>query len=199
MQVTTASIRESVRQWPVTLYLFAGLPGSGKSTLAQLLAQHVGAAYVRIDTIEQVLRDVCALQVQGEGYRLAYRLAADNLRLDMSVVADCCNPIALTRHEWEQVAVEAGVPYVHIEVICSNEAEHRQRVETRTSTVAGLELPTWQEVQKRTYHAWVAERIVIDTADKSVNECMQELLKQLAAHALAGQSNIKGASTSSKL
>ena len=153
-----------MRRQSATLYLFAGLPGSGKSTLAERLAQHVGAAYVRIDTIEQALRDVCALQVQGEGYRLAYRLAADNLRLDMSVVADCCNPIALTRREWAQVAADVGVPHVHIEVICSNEAEHRQRVEARASTVAGLELHTWQQVQNYVYHAWTVERIVIDTA-----------------------------------
>ena len=164
MQVATAFMQESMRRQSATLYLFAGLPGSGKSTLAERLAQHVGAAYVRIDTIEQALRDVCALQVQGEGYRLAYRLAADNLRLDMSVVADCCNPIALTRREWAQVAADVGVPHVHIEVICSNEAEHRQRVEARASTVAGLELHTWQQVQNYVYHAWTVERIVIDTA-----------------------------------
>ncbi|MDO4796333.1 MAG: AAA family ATPase [Brachymonas sp.] len=177
----------AVKLPPATLYLFAGLPGSGKSTLARLLAQHLGAAYVRIDTIEQALRDVCALQVEGEGYRLAYRIAADNLRLGMSVVADSCNPITLTRREWEQVALDASVPYVHIEVICSNKAEHRQRIETRASSVAGLELPTWQQVQQRTYHAWAVERIVIDTAAKSVQACMQELLEQLAVHPWAGR------------
>ena len=187
MQVATAFMQESMRRQSATLYLFAGLPGSGKSTLAQRLAQHVGAAYVRIDTIEQALRDVCALQVQGEGYRLAYRLAADNLRLDMSVVADCCNPIALTRREWAQVAADVGVPHVHIEVICSNEAEHRQRVEARVSTVAGLELPTWQQVQNYVYHAWTVERIVIDTVARSVDACMQELLDRLAAHTAHGQ------------
>lgn len=41
------------------LYIFAGLPGSGKSTLAKKLAQKLGATYLRIDTIEQGLRDTC--------------------------------------------------------------------------------------------------------------------------------------------
>lgn len=199
MSVSHASMKTPIKQPATTLYLLAGLPGSGKSTLAQLLAQHIGAAYLRVDTIEQALRDVCALQVQGEGYRLAYRVAADNLRVGMSVVADSCNPIALTRREWERVAVDAGAPYVHIEVICSNKVEHRHRVETRRSTVAGLDLPTWQDVQNRTYHAWAVDRIVIDTAEKTVDECMQELLKQLAAHASAGESGNKGARSTSKL
>ena len=63
-----------------TLYIFAGLPGSGKTTLSQGLASRLGAAHLRIDTIEQVLRDLCSLEVQGEGYRLAYRVAGDILR-----------------------------------------------------------------------------------------------------------------------
>jgi len=88
-----------------TLYIFSGLPGSGKSTLCQLLARHVGAAYVRIDTLELALRELCSIDVQGEGYQLAYRAAADNLRLGISVAADSCNPIELTRREWERVAV----------------------------------------------------------------------------------------------
>ena len=71
-----------------TLYIFSGLPATGKSTLAELLARRVGAAYVRIDTIEQALRDLCSVDVQGEGYRLAYRLAADNLRLAGRVILD---------------------------------------------------------------------------------------------------------------
>ena len=80
-----------------TLYIFAGLPGSGKTTLSRQLARRFGAAYLRIDTIEQALRDLCGVAVTGEGYRLSYRVAADNLQLGVSVVADSCNPIELTR------------------------------------------------------------------------------------------------------
>ncbi len=40
------------------LFIFSGLPGSGKSTLARAVARHFAAAYVRIDTIEQALRDL---------------------------------------------------------------------------------------------------------------------------------------------
>src|SRR5262245_61774072 len=159
-----------------TLYIFSGLPGSGKSALSQLLALHVGAAYVRIDTIEQALREVCSIEVQGEGYRLAYRVAADNLRLGISVVADSCNPIELTRREWERVAGEAGAQYVNIEVVCSDLREHRRRVETRLGTVPGLRLPTWREVAEREYDGWTVDRVVVDTFGRSEGECLDELL-----------------------
>ena len=58
-----------------TLYIFSGLPGTGKSTLAPRLASRLDAMYLRIDTVEQALRDVCGIRVEGEGYRLGYRLA----------------------------------------------------------------------------------------------------------------------------
>lgn len=161
------------------LYIFSGLPGTGKSTLAQLIAQRLHTTYLRIDTIEQGLRDLCATDVQGEGYRLAYRIAADNLRLGMSVVADCCNPIELTRLEWEQVARDAQVHHVNIEVVCSDVDEHRRRIETRTCAVPGMKLPTWNEVVNREYDEWTTERIVVDTT-KSVADCIAELLSGLS-------------------
>lgn len=165
------------------LYVFAGLPGSGKSTLAKRLSAHLGAVYLRIDTIEQALRDLCSFEVEGEGYRLAYRLARDNLLIGSSVVADSCNPIELTRREWEQVARDAGAGFVNIEVVCSEVREHRRRAETRVSEVAGLEQPTWHEIDTREYDAWTVDRIVVDTAGKSIGECETELFAKLAAFA----------------
>jgi len=161
------------------LYIFSGLPGSGKTTLSRLLARQVGAAHIRIDTIEQALRELCSVKVQGEGYRLAYRVASDILNVGVSVVADSCNPIELTRREWELVALGAGARYINIEIICSDAREHRSRVETRTSTVPGLKLPTWAEVESREYHDWTVERIVLDTSGRPEIECFEELLSSL--------------------
>lgn len=161
------------------LFIFSGLPGSGKSTLAGALAQEVRAVYIRVDTIEQALRDLCRIAVEGEGYRLGYRIALDNLRLGLSVVADSCNPIELTRREWERVALDAGALHLNIEVVCSDIHEHRSRVESRLTEAPGPKLPTWSEVVSREYHQWTTDRLLIDTAGRSPQESQTELLCQL--------------------
>lgn len=166
------------REEPI-LYIFSGLPGTGKTSLAQRAAKHLRCAYLRIDTIEQGLRELLSANVEGEGYRLAYRIAIDNLRIGTSVVADSCNPLELTRREWEQVAREARGRYLNIEVICSDTREHRRRVDARAPDIPGMKLPGWHDVENRAYEPWAVERIVVDTAGKSVEESINELLSEL--------------------
>jgi predicted kinase len=172
-------VHDSISKGPV-LYIFSGLPASGKSTLSQTLARQLSAVYLRIDTIEQGLRDLCSIEVHDEGYRLAYRIASDNLRVGVSVVADSCNPIELTRRGWEQAARDARADYVNIEVICSDPSEHRRRAETRDAGVPGLKLPTWNEIEKREYHDWTVERVIVDTAGRSKTEVASALLTKFS-------------------
>jgi predicted kinase len=173
------AVNDSGLRAPI-LYIFSGLPGSGKSTLSQRIARQLRAVYLRIDTIEQGLRDLCSIEVEGEGYRLAYRIAFDNLCVGISVVADSCNPIELTRREWEQVARDARADYINIEVVCSESSEHRRRAETRSAEVPGLKLPTWNEIENREYHDWSVERVIVDTAGKSTTESATYLLSELS-------------------
>jgi hypothetical protein len=42
---------------PIMLIVFAGLPASGKSSIARVLAQELGAVWLRIDSIEQAIRE----------------------------------------------------------------------------------------------------------------------------------------------
>lgn len=161
------------------LYIFSGLPGSGKTTLAQRLATRLGCAYLRIDTIEQSLRDLCSISVEGEGYELAYRIAADNLKIGISVIADSCNPIELTRKEWENIADENGAMPINIEICCTDRTEHRKRVETRTPSIRGHRLPTWPDVEQRLYHEWTKERIIIDTFRRTADESLDQLCSAL--------------------
>ena len=163
------------------LYIFSGLPSTGKSTLAQKLAWHTNSVHLRIDTIEQALRDLCSIDVQGEGYRLSYRIVEDNLKLGLSVIADSCNPIALTRNEWEQIAINSKADFINIEVICSDKEEHKKRAETRISSIEGLILPDWSKIQSREYHPWTTDRIIIDTSGKTGIECFNELNAKISS------------------
>ncbi len=159
----------------------SGLPDTGKTTTARELARQTGAAYVRVDTLEQTLRNAgMQLVVGDEGYRLAYALAEENLRLGNSVIADSVNPLAVTRQAWREVAVRAGLPYLDVEVVCSDPEEHRRRVETRESDIAGLQQPTWQAVLDREYHAWHEEHLVLDTAKLTTGECVVAIRAKLA-------------------
>lgn len=118
-----------------------------------------------------------------------YRVALDNLRLGMHVVADSCNPIELTRHEWDQVAATSNADLVNIEVICSNRGEHRQRLEARAPDVAGLVLPTWEKVVAREYDAWTTNRVVVDTAGKTREESVEELVRVFKECPLGGMTH----------
>lgn len=162
------------------LIVFGGLPGTGKSTLSRRLAGHLSAVYLRIDSIEQGLRNSFAAidDIADAGYRAAYGVAKDNLALGHRVVADSVNPIEITRAAWRAVANDADVAIVEVEVVCSDTVEHRSRVERRTSDIPDLALPDWATVAGRDYEPWQPD-IVIDTAGRSVEDGLAELIARL--------------------
>lgn len=148
------------------LIVFSGLPGTGKTTLAKGLAATLGAVYVRIDTIEQALRDSAdfAGDVGRTGYQVAYSLAASNLALGSTMVVDCVNPVMESRREWSAISTRSGVQLVNLQVICSDRTEHRRRVETRQVDIPGLTPPTWQSVMNHDYEPWDTDPFTVDTA-----------------------------------
>lgn len=76
---------------------------------------------------------------------------------------------------WKTVAKNNHGFIINIEVICSDKKEHRNRIETRLPNVENLKPPTWKDVANRIYHSWDSERIIIDTANKPIEECQKEL------------------------
>ena len=153
---------------PVTgdlmLIVFGGLPGVGKTTIARELARQIGAAVVRIDSIEYAIRESRLTgPIDDTGYRAAYAVARDNLQAGLTVIADSVNPLPITREAWRATARAANAAVTEIEVVCSDQAEHRRRVETRNSDFPGWTL-RWQDVVDRDYQPWDGDRVVLDTA-----------------------------------
>jgi len=138
----------------------------------------LGAVWLRIDSIEQAIRESALApgSVDDAGYRAAYAVAEDNLRLGRDVVGDSVNGWMLTRNAWRDVGLRAGAQVVEIEILCTDRDEHRRRVESRTSETPGLALPDWQAVIGRDYHAWDRDRVTVDTAGRSIADCVKLVL-----------------------
>ncbi|MBE6480798.1 MAG: hypothetical protein E7Z94_00170 [Actinomyces ruminicola] len=150
------------------LVVLGGLPATGKSTVARELNRDGAFAYIRIDGIEQALKDSGEMGsggVQGSGYAVGYAVAGDLLDGGNDVLAECVNPLPLTREAWQATARTHDAALVQIELVCSNPTTHRLRAESRTVDVPGLDLPGWQAIQQREYHPWDAVDVLrIDTA-----------------------------------
>lgn len=163
------------------LIVFGGLPGTGKTSLARALAKRLDGVYLRIDSMEQAIRSSGALQdqVADAGYRAGCAVAADNLRLGRTVIADAVNPVAAARQAWRDIAGQTDAAILEVEVVCSDTKEHRRRVETRQPDIEGLRQPTWADVMARTYEPWDRDRIVIDTAKADLEKSINELFSKM--------------------
>jgi predicted kinase len=149
------------------LVVFGGLPATGKSTLAARLAEELGSVYLRIDTIEQAMRDMGQTVSGPEGCLVARALAEDNLRQGKTVVVDAVNPIELVRNYWRGLAGQLDIRLVEVQTVCSDKAEHRNRVETRVADIPGHQLPDWQQVLDREFEPWEGA-VVINTSGQTV-------------------------------
>lgn len=115
------------------------------------------------------------------GYAVGYALAEEHLRQGLTVIAESVNPLSVTRDAWRDTAVRAGVRVVEVEVVCSDPAEHRRRVTSRSTDIPDLPLPDWQQVVDREYEPWDRERVVVDTAGQSPQQSLALLLRGLAS------------------
>jgi hypothetical protein len=89
--------------------------------------------------------------------------------------------VSQARHSdaWVEVASRLRVAAVEIEILCSDAEEHKRRVETRTTDVSGLKLPTWEDVITRDYRRWDRGRLVIDTAQMTVQQSVERITGML--------------------
>lgn len=165
------------------LIVLGGLPGVGKTTIARALARVLGAVHIRIDSIELAIQGsgLTVVSLDDAGYRVGYAVAEDNVRLGRIVIADSVNPLPVTREAWRAVARRAQVMVLEVEIVCSDEQEHRRRVEARLNHPPASSGPPWAEVIARDYQAWDRDHVVIDTAGQSIEQLVADLQTILAA------------------
>ena len=155
------------------LIVFSGLPGVGKTTLARGLARATGAVPIRVDTIEAVLKRRGPLS-GPEGYEIAFDLARDYLSLGFDVIADMVNNSQWERVRWRQVAEDGGANMIALEIRCTDQTEHRRRIEARPGP------PDWAAVLARPFEPWDAGHLVLDTAGQARSQSLDTLRTLLA-------------------
>ena len=169
------------------LIVFGGLPGTGKTTVARGVAARRSAFILRIDVIEQAMRSAGIADgvIGAAGYEVAGALAQANLAGGASpgkagVVIDAVNPVAESRAAWRDIAAACRVRLVEIELVCSDKRLHRARLESRTGDIAGLVLPSWQDVLACHYEPWVEPHAIIDTARLTVAQAIEAAARIIA-------------------
>jgi hypothetical protein len=137
-----------------------------------------GATYLRIDAIEQAIRNAGLLggDVGQTGYAVAQAVAAANLEASRVVVADCVNPVAASREGWRGVASRTAARLIEVEIVCSDIQEHQRRVATRTADIPGRVLPSWETISCLDYHPWNQPHLVVDSAKLSPWEAVAYLI-----------------------
>lgn len=160
-------------------YLFsAGYLVLVKVLLQKCYQKKISAVYLRVDTVEQAIRSVSEQnqKIGPEGYFVLYELTRENLQLGSTVVTDSVNDIILVRNTFRDIAISLNVPFLEIEIICSDKEQHRYRVENRKSDIPGLTPPDWVQVQHRDYEPWDREHLQLDTAMLSATACVDKIL-----------------------
>ncbi len=144
----------------------SGLPGVGKTTIARMVAERTGALWLWIDQIETAMQSshMKVDDLADGGYAAAQAVATGALQQGFDIIADCVNPISLTRDAWRGVSGKAQARHLDVEFWCSDKTEHQKRVEHRTVELPNWSPPTWQAVERRRYDPFPNPDVRIDTA-----------------------------------
>ncbi len=155
------------------LIAMAGLPGAGKSTIAEILGARLGATIVSVDPIESAILSAGIDSDQPTGlaaYLVAETMAEQVLLSGRSVIVDAVNAVEPARLQWRDLAARADVKLRIIEVVCSDQALHKARLEKRVRNLPELDETSWYAVEQSVeeYDEWrgpsaALPRVTVDT------------------------------------
>ena len=150
------------------LVVMSGLPGVGKSAIADALGRELTAVVISVDEIEAaMLRSGIAHSFETglAAYNVGAALAAHQLRLGFSVIADAANYLEVGRQIWWSAGAAAGVEVHGIEVVCSDESVHQARLANRRRDLEPFPEPTWPQAAQRREETepWSRPRLVLDS------------------------------------
>ena len=131
--------------------LCTGVPGTGKTTLAEAITKEHHAALLNWDWMMSAVRVFPEVwetlandadQRRDVGYTLMSRMLEYRLRLGQSSVLDCvARPRAV--RQWNELCDRYNTPFIGVECVLPDEAEHRGRIEGRDRAIPGWDELEW--------------------------------------------------------
>jgi predicted kinase len=176
MATTDASVERQFGDLSeLRLIVMAGLPGTGKSTLAEIIGARLDTAVVSVDPIESAILRAGIEADQPTGlaaYLVAEEIAGRALSAGRSVIIDAVNAAEAARLQWRDLAARTDATLRVVEVVCSDEALHRERLERRVRRLPHLDEVTWRAVEQRIdgYAQWTGPsaglpRVTVDSVE----------------------------------
>ncbi len=152
------------------LIIISGLPGSGKSTLAEGIAKKLRLPIFSVDPIESsIIKSGIprSFETGLAAYLIAEALAAEQLKLNLSIIIDAVSAVEEAREMWRTLAKKFNAALIIIECVLSQEL-HQSRIKSRVRNMHGIPEVTWDDVEscRRTYLPWDEERLIIDSANE---------------------------------
>ncbi|WP_020389802.1 AAA family ATPase [Kribbella catacumbae] len=137
-------------RWPIVV---TGLPGTGKSTLADRLAREIAAPAFAGDWLlgamkpHDALRGLDRPKMLAMYYDLLGTLVARPLMLGQSAIVDCLVSEEIVAR-WRELAEHHSARLRVVECVCSDELEHRRRLEGRRREIPGWHEVDWAHVER---------------------------------------------------
>lgn len=162
------------------LVIVSGLPGAGKSALADALGRELPAPVLSVDPIEAAIWR-CGIKPSFEtgvaAYGVAAVLATHQLQLGLTVVIDAVSSLEVAREMWRDAATRAEAATRVIEVVCSDETTHRDRLAGRVRDIGGFPEPSWDDVIARRdeWEPWKESRLLVDSTRRHADNLAEAL------------------------